>query len=71
MVIIMPNTINGLPKLAHKIRKVSFFCEKGLSLMSERTIEVYLPKFKIETKLELGHIMSSPYVRRHISEIIY
>ncbi|XP_011643107.1 alaserpin-like isoform X1 [Pogonomyrmex barbatus] len=58
MVIILPNKIDGLAALTEKLELVSAECSTRLAQTYEREVQVYLPKFKTETKLDLGNTLS-------------
>lgn len=59
MVIILPDKIDGLSALTDKIDEVSALCANRLTQTYEREVKLYLPKFKTETKLDLGNILSN------------
>lgn len=65
MIIVLPNKIDGLSALIDKIEEVSAQCATRLTETYEREVKVYLPKFKSESKLDLGNILSNK-VRRNI-----
>ncbi|XP_012233779.1 serine protease inhibitor 3/4 isoform X5 [Linepithema humile] len=58
MVIILPNKIDGLSALTDKLEEVTTQCSVRLTQTYEREVKVYLPKFKTETKLDLGNTLS-------------
>ncbi|XP_071558816.1 serine protease inhibitor 3/4-like [Temnothorax nylanderi] len=58
LVIILPNKIDGLAALIDKLEEVSAECSTRLAQTHERTVEVFLPKFKIESTLNLGDTLS-------------
>jgi len=59
MVIILPNKIDGLTALMDKLDEVSTVCSTRLAQIYEREVRVFLPKFKTETKLDLGDTLSN------------
>ncbi|XP_012539062.1 serine protease inhibitor 3/4 isoform X4 [Monomorium pharaonis] len=58
MVIILPNKIDGLSALTDKLEEVSTECSTRLTQIYEREVRVYLPRFRIENKLDLGNTLS-------------
>ncbi|XP_071562389.1 serine protease inhibitor 3/4-like isoform X6 [Temnothorax nylanderi] len=58
MVIILPNKIDGLTALTDKLEEVSAECSTRLAQTYEREVRVFLPKFKTESKLNLGDTLS-------------
>ncbi|XP_077272885.1 serine protease inhibitor 3/4-like isoform X3 [Temnothorax americanus] len=58
MVIILPNKIDGLAALTDKLEEVSAECSTRLAQTYEREVRVFLPKFKTESKLNLGNTLS-------------
>ncbi|XP_011861417.1 PREDICTED: antichymotrypsin-2-like isoform X3 [Vollenhovia emeryi] len=54
MVIILPNKVDGLAALTDKLDEVSTECSTRLAETYEREVRVFLPKFKVESKLDLG-----------------
>ncbi|XP_029176017.1 serine protease inhibitor 3/4-like isoform X5 [Nylanderia fulva] len=58
MVIILPDKVDGLPALIEKLQDVSTECSVRLAQTYEREVRVYLPKFKTESKLDLGDTLS-------------
>ncbi|XP_017755137.1 PREDICTED: antichymotrypsin-2-like isoform X3 [Eufriesea mexicana] len=55
MVIILPNEIDGLAEVEKKLQTTSL--TDILNQGFEREIQLYLPKFKIESKIELNNIL--------------
>ncbi|XP_076242557.1 antichymotrypsin-2 isoform X3 [Calliopsis andreniformis] len=55
MVIILPNEINGLAAVEQKLQSVSL--ADILNQGYERDVQLFLPKFKIEKKIELNGIL--------------
>ncbi|XP_073951129.1 alaserpin-like isoform X6 [Choristoneura fumiferana] len=58
MLIILPNEIDGLPALQEKL-KVPSALETAIDNMYKVEVNVYLPKFKIETQIDLKKILMS------------
>ncbi|CAL1686962.1 unnamed protein product [Lasius platythorax] len=58
MVIILPDKIDGLATLIDKLEEVSVACNTRLAQTYEREVRVFLPKFKTESKLDLGDTLS-------------
>ncbi|XP_071650783.1 antitrypsin-like [Temnothorax longispinosus] len=58
MVIILPNKIDGLAALTDKLEEVSAECSTRLAQTYKREVRVFLPKFKTESKLNLGDTLS-------------
>nr|WNA16446.1 Serpin1 [Plutella xylostella] len=56
--IILPNDIEGLPALTEKLKEPQHL-NKALSEMYKSEIQVYIPKFKIETETDLKEVMSN------------
>lgn len=56
--IILPNDIEGLPALTEKLKEPQHL-NKALSEMYKAEIQVYIPKFKIETETDLKEVMSN------------
>lgn len=56
MMIILPNEINGLAEVEKKLQGTSIM--DILNQGHEREVELYLPKFKIESKIELNDPLS-------------
>lgn len=52
MVIILPNEINGLAGVEQKLQSMSM--TDILNQGYERDVQLYLPKFKVEKKIELN-----------------
>ncbi|XP_029041124.1 antichymotrypsin-2-like isoform X1 [Osmia bicornis bicornis] len=52
MIIILPNEINGLAEVEKKLQSTNIM--DVLNQGHEREVELYLPKFKIESKIELN-----------------
>lgn len=69
MVIILPNKVDGLAALTDKLEEVSTECSSRLARSFEREVRVFLPKFRTESKLDLGDTLSKK-VYRNISLII-
>lgn len=59
MVIILPNEINGLAALTDNLDVITETCNTHLSQTLEREVKLYLPKFKIESELNLGNMLSN------------
>ncbi|XP_029667004.1 serine protease inhibitor 3/4-like isoform X8 [Formica exsecta] len=59
MVIILPDKIDGLAALINNLEAVSLDCNVRLAQTYEREVRVYLPKFKTESKLDLGDTLST------------
>ncbi|XP_050466457.1 serine protease inhibitor 3/4-like isoform X5 [Cataglyphis hispanica] len=59
MVIILPDKIDGLAALIDNIDAVMLDCNVRLAQTYEREVRVYLPKFKTESKLDLGNTLST------------
>ena len=53
MLIIVPREIDGLSKKEKNLEKISVNYTQNLSKTFRRKTKLYLPKFKIETKLFL------------------
>jgi len=66
MVIILPNKIDGLNALTEQLAEVTAECNDQLSRTFAREVHVYLPKFKTETKLDLGNTLSTKVIMRNI-----
>ncbi|XP_014476095.1 PREDICTED: serine protease inhibitor 3/4-like isoform X3 [Dinoponera quadriceps] len=58
MVIILPNEIEGLAALTNNLDAVTEACNTRLSQTYEREVKLFLPKFKVEAKLNLGDTLS-------------
>ncbi|XP_011347536.1 serine protease inhibitor 3/4 isoform X4 [Ooceraea biroi] len=58
MVIILPDKVDGLPALTERLDEVTNECNNLLSRAYEREIEVFLPKFKTEVKMQLGDLLT-------------
>lgn len=69
MVIILPDKVDGLATLLDKLEEVTAECNVRLAQAYEREVRVYLPKFKTESKLDLGDTLSQK-VHRNVSRII-
>jgi len=65
MVIILPNKYDGLAALTDKLEEVTTECSTRLSQTYEREVEVFLPKFRVESKLDLEKTLSEK-VRRNL-----
>ncbi|XP_070161421.1 serine protease inhibitor 3/4 isoform X4 [Polyergus mexicanus] len=59
MVIVLPDKIDGLTALINNFEAVSLDCNVRLAQTYEREVRVYLPKFKTESKLDLGNTLST------------
>ncbi|GAB1862620.1 Neuroserpin [Camponotus japonicus] len=59
MVIILPDKIDGLSAIINNLETVSADCSTRLTQTYEREVQVYLPTFKTETKLDLGDTLST------------
>ncbi|XP_018376415.1 PREDICTED: serine protease inhibitor 3/4-like isoform X3 [Trachymyrmex cornetzi] len=59
MVIILPNKIDGLAALTDKLEEVSAECSTRLTQIQDREVQVYLPRFRTETKLDLKDTLSN------------
>jgi len=70
MVIILPDKIDGLSAIINNLETVSADCSTRLTQTYEREVQVYLPKFRTETKLDLGDTLSTK-VYRNISRMIH
>lgn len=66
MVIILPDEVNGLAALTEKLDEVTAACNTHLAETYEQEVKVYLPKFKTESKLDLGDTLSQK-VQHNIS----
>lgn len=62
MVIILPNKIDGLAALTEKLEEATAACNAQLGQTYEREVQVYLPKFKTESKLDLENTLSQKVV---------
>ncbi|KAK0178750.1 hypothetical protein PV327_007613 [Microctonus hyperodae] len=60
MYIIMPNDIDGLDAITEKLHEIDFATLNA----PKRIVDVYIPKFKIETKLGFGAGMSDHFYNR-------
>ncbi|XP_020290169.1 serine protease inhibitor 3/4-like isoform X4 [Pseudomyrmex gracilis] len=58
MVIILPNKIDGLAALNDKLSEVTAECSTRLAQTYEREVQVFLPKFKTESKLDLENTLA-------------
>ncbi|XP_071562407.1 serine protease inhibitor 3/4-like isoform X2 [Temnothorax nylanderi] len=58
MVIILPNKIDGLAALTDKLEKVIAKCNTRLAQTHGPEVRLFLPKFKTESKLNLGDTLS-------------
>lgn len=56
MVIVVPNEINGLSYLIENLG--SFKYDNLVTIRSKKTVDLYLPKFKIESDLDLTRSLS-------------
>lgn len=63
MVIILPDKVDGLAEIINNLEAVSSDCNTRLVQTYEREVELYLPKFKTETKLNLGDTLSAKVYR--------
>lgn len=59
MIIILPDKIDGLAALIDNLEAVTLDCNVRLVQTYEREVRVYLPKFKTESKLDLGNTLST------------
>lgn len=59
MVIILPNKIDGLSALTDKLEEVNAECSTRLAQIYEREVRLFLPRFRTETKLDLGSTLSN------------
>ncbi|OWR51607.1 serpin 1 [Danaus plexippus plexippus] len=64
--VVLPHEIDGINKLEEKLRDPSLL-ESVISTMFASEVEVYLPKFKIETTIELKEVLKNMNVRRLFS----
>lgn len=56
LVVVLPREIDGLQALEEKLKDPSVL-DKAFSAMSNIEVDVYLPKFKIETTTQLKEIL--------------
>ncbi|KAL6443977.1 hypothetical protein ACFW04_001738 [Cataglyphis niger] len=59
MIIILPDKIDGLAALMDNLEAAILDCNVRLAQTYEREVRVYLPKFKTESKLDLGNTLST------------
>ncbi|XP_061377960.1 alaserpin-like [Danaus plexippus] len=64
--VVLPHDVDGINKLEEKLRDPSLL-ESVISTMSASEVEVYIPKFKIETTIDLKEILENMNVRRLFS----
>ncbi|XP_047527381.1 alaserpin-like isoform X1 [Vanessa atalanta] len=65
-VFVLPREVDGIDELAEKLRDPTAL-DKAMSNMHEIDIEVYLPKFKIETTTDLKDILQKMEIQRLFS----
>lgn len=65
MLIILPNEIDGLPALQEKLKDPAAL-ETAIDNMYNVDVNVYLPKFKIETQIDLIEVLSSVSIKAEI-----
>nr|XP_026485749.1 alaserpin-like isoform X1 [Vanessa tameamea] len=65
-VFVLPREIDGINELAEKLKDPTVL-DKAMSNMREIEVEVYLPKFKIETTTDLKDILQKMDVQRLFS----
>ncbi|CAH0749795.1 unnamed protein product [Diatraea saccharalis] len=56
--VVLPNEIDGLKALEEKLKDPSAL-EKATAMMYNSDVDVYLPKFKIETTIDLKSVLSN------------
>ncbi|CAG9560273.1 unnamed protein product [Danaus chrysippus] len=61
--VILPHEVDGINKLEEKLRDPSLL-DSVISTMSALEVKVYLPKFKIETTIDLKEVLENMNVRR-------
>lgn len=68
MVIILPDKIDGLAALIDNLEAVTLDCNVRIAQTYKREVRLYLPKFKTESKLDLGNTLSTKvhYISRMI-----
>ncbi|KAM3962958.1 antitrypsin isoform 2-T2 [Aphomia sociella] len=64
--IVLPNEIDGLPALEEKLKDPSLL-EKAIKNMHSLEVEVFLPKFKIETQTNLKDALQNMDVKKLFS----
>ena len=60
MIIILPNEIDGLSDVEKKLQNTSL--SNIISQGYEQEIELWLPKFKVESKLQLNDVLKEVYI---------
>ncbi|XP_013184389.2 antichymotrypsin-2 [Amyelois transitella] len=55
-VIVLPNDRNGLPMLLTALKLAPKLLNKPMKKMTQRTVKVVIPKFKVSSKLDLKHL---------------
>lgn len=70
MVIILPDEIDGLAALNNNLDVITEECNTRLSQTYEREVILFLPKFKVESELNLNNMLSQK-VRRSVLLINY
>ena len=53
MVIIFPNEVDGLRNIEENLNKINFDYRNYLGEKNQREIKLFLPKFKINTSVDL------------------
>lgn len=66
MVIILPDEIDGLAALTNQLDVISEACNTRLSQTDDREVKLYLPKFKVESELNLKDALVNK-VRRSVT----
>ena len=57
MVIILPNEIEGFKEVENNLEKFSLDYEKSFKNSSKHEVRLFLPKFKIETSIDLNETL--------------
>jgi serpin B len=55
-IIVLPDEIDGINELQEKLKDASIF-EAAVQSMYTHKVEVHIPKFKIETKIDLKSVL--------------
>ncbi|XP_041976283.1 alaserpin-like isoform X9 [Aricia agestis] len=66
MLIVLPKEVDGIKQLEEKLKDPSIL-EAVTKKMHEREVELYLPKFKIETTTNLKEILSNMNIKKLFS----
>ena len=57
MVIILPDEIEGIKEVENNLEKFNLDYEQSFGNISKREVRLFLPKFKIETSIDLNETL--------------